>query len=279
MQMFHDKVVWITGASSGIGEALAGQLAQRGARLILSGRRVEELTRVAAACDQANSVLILPFEATDYDTLPAIAARAWDHFGHIDCLVNNAGVSQRSLAIDTAFSVYQRIIDIDLLAPVALSQLLLPRMVARKTGRFIVISSIAGKVGSPLRTAYSAAKHGLFGYFDALRAEAAMLGIEVNIVAPGSVKTDVSRNALNADGSRRGKSDPAIEAAMSPAYAAKLMLRAIERGEREIILARGVERKLANLRRTAPNQLFDLLAEGVAQGYAQLVLSQALDQS
>jgi dehydrogenase/reductase SDR family member 7B len=267
--MFHDKVVWITGASSGIGEALAVQLAKRGARLILSGRRVEELRRVAAACGLPDRTLTVPFEVTDYDALPEIAAKAWNHFGHIDCLVNNAGISQRSLAVDTAFSVYQRIIDIDLLAPIALTQLLLPNMVARKTGRFIVISSIAGKVGSPLRTAYSAAKHGLFGYFDALRAETAMLGIEVNMIAPGSVKTNVSRNALNADGLRRSESDPAIEAAMSPTQAAKLMLRAVERGEREIIIARGLERKLASLRRKAPNQLFDLLADGVAQGYAQ----------
>jgi dehydrogenase/reductase SDR family member 7B len=272
--MFKDQVVWITGASSGIGEALAKRFAKVGARLILSGRNVVELERVAAACGGANQHLILPFETTDYDALSSIAACAWERFGHIDVLVNNAGISQRSLAIETQFSVYQRIVDVDLLAPIALTQAVLPRMVARGSGRLIMISSVAGKVGSPMRTGYSAAKHGLVGYADALRAETAHLGIDVHVIAPGSIKTDVSRNAVLADGSKRGESDEAIEKGMLPDHAADLMLRAVSRGEREIILARGIERHITRLRRIAPNKLFDLMATMVAAGYAQRMKGQ-----
>jgi short-subunit dehydrogenase len=120
-----------------------------------------------------------------------------------------------------------------------------------------------------MRTGYSAAKHGLVGYADALRAETAHQGIEVHVIAPGSIKTDVSRNAVLADGSKRGESDDAIENGMLPDHAADLMLRAIERGEREIIIARGVERHITRLRRLSPNKLFDLMAKMVAAGYAQ----------
>ncbi len=267
--MFKDQVVWITGASSGIGEALAVALAKLGARLILSGRNVEALERVADACGGGNAHLVLPFEVTDMVVLPGIVARAADWHGRIDMLINNAGISQRSLAVDTAFSVYQKIVDVDLMAPIALTQAVLPPMVAQGSGRIVMISSVAGKVGAPMRTAYSAAKHGLIGYADALRAETAHLGLSVHVVAPGSVRTEVSRNALAADGSSRGESDPAIEQGMDPAKAATLMLRAIGRGEREIILARGIERQMAKLRRASPNKLFDLMAGLVAGGYAQ----------
>jgi dehydrogenase/reductase SDR family member 7B len=261
--MFKNRIVWITGASSGIGEGLARQLAKQGARLILSGRRIDELKRVDRDCGGGH--LVLPFEATDYKAIEKIVAQAWDWQGAIDCLINNAGISQRSLAIETAFPVYQKIVDIDLLAPIALTQAVLPRMVAGKSGRFVFVSSVAGKFGAPMRTGYSAAKHGLIGYADALRVETSGLGIEVHVIAPGSVRTDVSRNAVLSDGSRRGESDDAIEQGMDPLHAATLMLRAIARGEREIILARGFERKITQWRRLSPNRLFDAMAASFAR--------------
>ena len=175
--MFQGKIVWVTGASSGIGEALAGACHRRGAGLILSGRRQSELERVAASCGGADRCLVLPFEAANFEALPTVVETALAWRGSVDVLVNNAGVSQRSLALDTDFSVYRSIIDIDLLAPMALTQRLLPHMVARGSGRIIAISSVAGKAGFPMRTGYCAAKHGLYGYFDALRAEIANNGI------------------------------------------------------------------------------------------------------
>ena len=262
---FSGQAAWITGASSGIGAALAKALAKQGARLVLSGRNVAALEAVAAECGEA---LVLPFESTDLAAIGPAVARAWDWSGGIDMLVNNAGISQRSLAVDTGFAVYERIIGVDLLAPIALTQAILPRLAARGSGRFVMISSIAGKVGVPLRTAYSAAKFGLIGYADALRTEVAQLGLKVHVIIPGSVRTDVSRNALTADGSRREASDKAIENGIDPDVAAAEMLAAIARDEREIIIATGAEQALAELRRT-PDAVFDQFAGLMASGYAE----------
>jgi short-subunit dehydrogenase len=260
-----EQTAWITGASSGIGEALAKELSKRGARVILSGRNVAELERVAAACGEA---LVLPFETTEYAALPAIVAKAWDWRGGIDLLINNAGISHRSLAEETDFAVYERIIAVDLLAPIALTQALLPRMVSRKSGRLAFISSVAGKVGVPMRTGYSAAKFGLIGYADALRAELSVHGIPVHVIAPGSIRTNVSRNAVTADGSARGYSDSAIDNGLEPDQAAGAMLDKMAAGEREIVVARGVEEQMAEATRT-PDAMFDQVAAFMAQGYAQ----------
>ncbi len=267
-----DQVWWITGASSGIGAALARALGARGAKLILSGRNVAALEAVAADC--GTETLILPFEATDYDAIPAIADQAWAWQGHIDGLVNNAGISQRSLAIETDFAVYQRIIAVDLLAPIALTQALLPRMVGAGGGQIIAISSVAGIAGVPLRSAYSAAKHGIIGYHDSVRAENEHLGLKVLVVSPGSVRTNVSRNALNADGSTRGESDAAIENGLSPDEAAAQMLSAIDTGTRELILAEGAEAMIAGLRRSDPDALFDRMSAMVQAGYAAQMKAQ-----
>ena len=266
---FSRQTAWITGASSGIGAALARALARQGARMVLSGRNVAALEAVAAECGEN---LVLPFETTDMAAIAPAVERAWDWAfagsGGIDMLINNAGISQRSLAVETGFAVYERIIGVDLLAPIALTQAILPRMAARGSGRFVMISSVAGKVGVPLRTAYSAAKFGLIGYADALRAEVAQLGLKVHVIIPGSVRTDVSRNALTADGSRREASDKAIENGIDPDVAAAEMLAAIARDEREIIIATGAEKAMGELRRT-PEALFDQIAGLMAAGYAE----------
>ena len=257
---------WVTGASSGIGAALARVLAARGVKLVLSGRNVEALEAVAADC--GTETRVLPFEATDYAALPAIAEQAWAWQGRIDGLVNNAGISQRSLAIETGFPVYERIIAVDLLAPIALTQQLLPRMVGAGGGQIIAISSVAGIAGVPLRSAYSAAKHGIIGYHDAVRAENEHLGLKVLVVAPGSVRTNVSRNALNADGSVRGTSDAAIDNGLSPDDAAAQMLAAVDAGVRELVVAEGAEAAIAQLRRSDPDALFDRMSAMVQAGYA-----------
>jgi len=264
--MFEGRCWWITGASSGIGEALARALAKRGASLILSGRNVAALEAVAADCADA---LVLPFEATDYDRIPGIVEQAWAWKERVDGLVNNAGVTQRSLAIETAFAVYQTIIAIDLLAPIALAQALLPRMLQKGGGQIVAISSVAGIAGVPMRSAYCAAKHGLIGYHDALRAENEHLGIRVLVVTPGSVRTNVSRNAITGDGSRRGVSDAAIDNGLPPKEAAAQILAALEAGKRELILATGMEHEIAVLRRRDPDALFDRMSQMMRDGYAQ----------
>ena len=269
--MSADRIWWITGASSGIGAALAEVAARAGVRLILSGRNATALDAVAQRC--ATDTLVLPFEAADFERIPALVDQAWawatDHGGAIDGLFNNAGISQRSLAVETGFEVYRRMIEVDLLGPIALTQALLPRMVGAGGGDIVAISSIAGIVGAPLRSAYCAAKHGLIGYHDSIRAETAHLGIRVLVVAPGSVRTDVSRNALDAQGKPRGFSDPAIDNGMDPLVAARRIVDALQAGERELILADGAEADMARLRRADPNALFDLTQRMVAEGYAK----------
>jgi dehydrogenase/reductase SDR family member 7B len=268
---FEGQAVWITGASSGIGAALARGYAKRGARLVLSGRNVEALEEVAKGCGES---LLLPFEITDHGAIAAAVERAWEWSGGIDVVVNNAGISQRSLAVDTGYEVYERIIAVDLLAPIALTQALLPRMVARGSGQIAMISSIAGKVGVPLRTAYCAAKHGLAGYADALRAEVAHLGLQVHNIYPGSIRTGVSRNALTADGSARGVSDQAIDNGIDPDVAADAMIEAMLNGEREIIVAERGELALGEARRT-PDALLDQMGAMMAAGYAEKMKAEA----
>jgi dehydrogenase/reductase SDR family member 7B len=261
------KTAWITGASSGIGAALAKAWLVDGGYCILSGRNVDALQAVAAGAE--GRCLVLPFDTTDLAALPALVAQATAFTGHVDVLVNNAGISQRSLAVDTDLSVYQQILDVDLLAPIALTQALLPHFAARQNGQLVMISSVAGKAGVPMRTAYCAAKHGLIGYADALRAEMAGQGVKVLVVAPGSVRTDVSRNALAGDGSVRGVSDKAIDNGIDPDSVAQTIWDAVATGKREIIIAEGMEAQIPVLRASDPEKLFDMMEAMVAAGYAQ----------
>jgi len=256
---FSGRTIWITGASSGIGEALAEAFAAEGVCLILSGRRRDALEGLAARL--GGETLVLPFEATDWDAMAAAADAAWAWRGGIDMLVNNAGISQRSLAIDTAPHVYDKIVAVDLIAPIRLTQKLLPRMAERGQGHVVMISSVAGRLGPVLRTAYAAAKHGLIGYGDALRAEVeTAYCIKVTNVLPGSVRTQVAANALQGDGSARGASDANIEAGMDPAICARRILDGIAEGRREIVVAEGAEAFAASLRFQDPERLFDMLA-------------------
>ena len=263
---FENRVAWITGASSGIGAALSRELASRGAHVVLSGRDEARLAAVAEGL--ATESLCLPFDVRDDDAMAAATRAAIDWRGGVDIAVANAGISQRGAARKTDMHVYREIVAIDLVQQIAFAQGLVPHMADRGSGRLVFISSIAGKVGVPMRTAYCAAKFGLVGYADALRAELSQSGVEVHVVAPGSVATDVSRNALTADGSRRGKSDPAIDNGIPPDEAAREMVDAIALNQREIIVARGMEEALGKLRQT-PDQVFDQVAAMVAGGYME----------
>lgn len=256
---FKNKTVWITGASSGIGAALATQFSKAGAHIILSGRRIDALENVAASL--GTDTLILSFEVTAYDDLARHVETAWDWKGRVDILVNNAGVTQRSLALHTAPQVYTDLINIDLIAPIWLTQLQLGKMAAAGGAHIVAISSIAGRVGAPLRTAYSAAKHGLIGYMDALRAEVSTAhNIHVTNVLPGSVATDISRNALTADGSKRGASDANIDNGDDPMDCAAAILEAVSDNIPELVYAGDFERGFAVMRHADPDTYFPLIA-------------------
>ena len=269
MKNFENKTVWITGASSGIGEALAKSFAKQGADIILSGRRVDALEQVAA--EIATDSLILPFEVTDYASLQYQVDKAWAWKGRVDILINNAGITQRSLAIHTDPQVYTDVINIDLIAPIWLTQLQLPRMIEAGGAHIIAISSVAGRIGAPLRTAYSAAKHGLIGYMDALRAETELRhNLFVTNVLPGSVKTNVAKNAMRGDGSTRGVSDDTIDTGADPLDCAAAIIKAVQDKQPELIFAEGLERDAAHLRHADPGQFFPMIAQlgaGIAAQY------------
>ena len=264
------RVAVVTGGASGIGLASVRRLADEGAHIVIGD--LDPVSGEAAAAE-VNGTFIRT-DVTSADDVAAMFKKAKDTYGSVDIAFNNAGISQRSLAIETQFPVYQKVVDVDLLAPIALTQEILPRMATRKSGRFVFISSVAGKVGSPMRTAYSAAKHGLIGYADALRSEVAGQGVKVLVVAPGSVKTNVSRNALNADGSVRGMSDAAIENGIDPHEVASRIWDAVATGNREIVIAEGMEASIPVLRAQDPEKLFDLVEAMVADGYAQKISAQ-----
>jgi len=258
MSDIENKTVWITGASSGIGAALAKVFSNAGANIILSGRNVKALEDVAT--DIKTDTLIIPFEVTDYDSLAGHVETAWDWKTRVDILINNAGITQRSLAIHTAPQVYTDLINIDLIAPIWLTQLQLSRMVAAGGAHIVAISSVAGRIGAPLRTAYSAAKHGLIGYMDALRAELDVThNIKVANILPGSVATNISRNALTKDGTRRGVSDENIENGDDPMDCAAAILEAVQNNVTELIYAGDFELSFAKMRHSEPEKLFEMI--------------------
>lgn len=261
---YQGKVAWITGASSGIGAALTRDLAARGAHVVLSGRDEARLAEVAAQC--SGDTLILAFDVRDEAALADATAQAIGWKGGVDIAFANAGISQRSRALKTSMQVYRDIIEVDLVAQIAFTQGLIGHMAERGSGALGFISSIAGKVGVPMRTAYSAAKFGLAGYADALRAELTVNGVSVHTIYPGSVQTNVSRNALTAEGTARGRSDKAIDEGIPADAAAKTMLDEIAKGTREIIVAEGMELAMGDARRT-PEGLLDQVAAMVAKGY------------
>lgn len=260
------QVAWITGASSGIGAAMARQWAARGGHVILSGRDISRLDDVAQKLPTKS--LLLPFDVRDEETLAEATSAALAWKGGIDLAVANAGISQRSAAVETDMKVYREIIEVDLIAQIAFAQGLIGPMSARGKGALAFISSVAGKVGVPMRTAYSAAKFGLAGYAEALRAELSQTGVKVHTIFPGSIRTAVSRNALTADGTARGKSDKAIDEGIDPDDAAAEMLDAMASGTREILIAREAERAMGEARR-APDWLLDQVEAMVARGYME----------
>jgi len=245
-----DKVVWITGASGGIGEGLALKASELGARLILSARNRPQLERVRAKCAHPERVALLPLDLTEFDPLEAGAAAA-SCFGPVDVLVNNAGVSQRSLVLDTDLAVYRRIMELDYFAVVALTKAVLPSMVERWAGHIVTVSSIVGKVATPLRSGYAAAKHALHGFHDALRAEVHGHGVRVTVVCPGFVRTAISLNAVTGHGAVQGRMDAAQAAGMDPILCGEHIWRAVQRNTSEACIG-GREIHFAWLKRLSP---------------------------
>lgn len=234
---FKDQVVWITGASSGIGEALAYAFSREGAKLILSGRREQELERVKQGCaGPPENVFVLPLDLSQFNSLAEKTGRAESQFGRIDVLVNNGGIGQRSLVAETSFEVDLAVMNTNYFGTVALTKAALPGMLARRSGHIVIISSLMGYLDTPLRSAYAASKHALHGYFDSLRAEVWRQNIKITLICPGFVKTNISLNALTADGSRQAQMDDNHANAISADTCAAKTLDAIAAGKEEALI-------------------------------------------
>ncbi|GAB3028304.1 SDR family oxidoreductase [Spirosoma pulveris] len=235
---FSEAVVWITGASSGIGEAIALEVARHeGVKLILSARRQEELERVAQQTGlPASDLLILPLDMSHPDDMAPAADAVQQRFGRIDYVFQNAGITQRSSVADTDFLSYKRIMEVNFFGMIALTKAVLPLMLTQGSGHFVVTSSVAGKLATKQRSGYCASKHALHGFFDSLRAETAEAGLRVTLVCPGYIRTPISVHALGANGQPHGKMDENQEKGMPAPEFARRLLRAVLRGREELYI-------------------------------------------
>lgn len=255
MANFKDQVMWITGASSGIGEALAIAATAEGCKVVLSARRRDELERVAKLCQGAET-LVLPLDLSKPEEFEPATAQVLAKFGRIDIMVHNGGLSNRSWVKDTHIDVHRRLMEVNYFGYVGLTKAVLPSMQARRSGQFVVVSSVMGKIGTPMRSAYAASKHALHGFFDCLRAEVAGDGIAVTIICPGYIQTNVSQNALTADGAKLGKASEDISNGLPPGEAAQQMLKAIGARVSETFIGKlGKERMALTLNRFLPSVL------------------------
>lgn len=243
MHSFKNKVVWITGASSGIGKEAAKQFYAHGAKVVLSARNTHLLSELKNELSTADDVLVLPLDLTHYDTFQDAVNRVVAHFGRIDILFNNAGVSQRSYVVETDMAVDRKLMEINYFGTIGLTKLVLPQMLKAGGGHFAVITSIVGKFGFPVRSAYAASKHALHGFFESLYMELNKEGIEVTLIAPGPIQTNISMHALDGSGNPTGVMDAMQEKGMPVNEAVHKMLKAIANKKTELILG-GFKEKL-----------------------------------
>jgi len=234
--MFRDKIIWITGASSGIGEAVALAMIDEGAVVIASAPFLEELEIVKNKSSHPESFHCVPLDLLQSETLEPLAKRVIEQFGRIDILINNAGVSQRALAVDTPINVDRKIMEINYFGSVILTKAVLPKMIEQGGGHLLCTSSLVGVFGFPLRSAYSAAKHAMHGFFESVRIENHQHNIKVSIIIGGRIKTNVSLNAVMADGKAYGKMDAGQNKGITPQKAAQQILKGIRKNKSEILV-------------------------------------------
>lgn len=251
-------VIWITGASSGIGEAAAKKFSKEGYRVIISARKEHELDRVKAECANPSDVLALPLDLTEIESFDQKVKQAIAHFGRVDVMLHNGGISQRSLIRETGLEVDRRLMEVNFFGTIALTKAHLPHFLSRKNGQFAVISSLVGMIGSPYRSSYAASKHALHGFFDSLRAEHYKDNIAVTMICPGFIRTNVSVNAITADGSSLGEMDDAQANGMSPEKCADEIFSAMTRKKEEVYIG-GKETMALYIKRFFPTILSKII--------------------
>ena len=252
MSYFKNKVVWVTGASSGIGEGITRLLAEKGALLILSARKLDSLEKVRASLTSKEKHLCLPLDLEDSSNFTVLVEQIIQRFGRIDILFNNGGLSQRSTVKDTPLEVDRRIMEINYFGNIALTKAVLPHMLKNRGGHIVVMSSIAGKFGFFLRSAYSSSKHALHGFYESLLLEEMNNGLKVTIVCPGKINTNISVNALNESGHKHGLMDHNQATGMSVEECVEILLKAVEKNKKEVLIG-NKEIKAVTLKRFLPS--------------------------
>lgn len=255
---FNNKPIWITGASSGIGKALARELSSRGAHVILSARSTDKLEAVKESLPHPEKAEVVTLDMLDESAVQATATKISSKYPNLFMLINNAGRSQRSKVIDTEYTVYKDLMNLNYFSVVHLTKQILPTLYKNNSGHIITLSSVAGKLGAPYRSGYAASKHALHGFFDCLRSEAWHYGVIVTLICPGFVNTPIAHNAVAGDGKALGKSDPDNENGMSPEYVAKAICDAAEKKKEEVLLG-GKELMGIKVKRFFPGLLRSIL--------------------
>ena len=233
----ENKVIWITGASSGIGEATAYELAKQKADLIISSNEEKELIEVKNKCEELGAKCYnIPFDLLEKERIPTIVQEAYNCFGKIDILFNNGGISQRALTMDTPIEIDRKIMEINYFGGIELTKNLLPLLIKNGGGQLVVTTSIAGKFGFPLRSAYCASKHALYGFYETIRAELKEKKIYVTFICPGRVQTKISLRALDKNGKEHDKMDEGQNSGLPVEKAAKQIVRAIKKNKKEVLI-------------------------------------------
>ncbi len=276
MGPFTNKVVWITGASSGIGREMAIQLSQQGATLVLSARRrsaLEELQQELQFPEKGKTKelsLIVPLDLEYPDSFDEAVKSVMVHYGRVDMLINNAGISQRSYVVDTSLEVDRRIMEVNYFGTIALSKAVLPHMLEQGYGHFVVVTSLVGKFGFGVRSAYAASKHALHGFFESLHIELYQKGIRVTMVCPGPVQTPISLNALDGSGKAAGVMDEMQLKGMPVKMAVSQILKAVQNRELETIIGNFKEKLGVKLKAWWPAQFFRMALKQNPRGAVKL---------
>jgi short-subunit dehydrogenase len=253
------KTVWITGASSGIGEQLVYACARRGAKLIISSNQEQQLKTVQSNCEKmGSSCFVIPFDLSVAEQVNSAGLAVINKFKTIDILINNGGISQRASVLETSVETIRKIMEINFMSAVILSKLLLPQMIENGGGVIAATSSITGKFGFPLRSAYAASKHAVLGFFETLRLENKANNIQVTVAIPGRVQTDISVNAVTGKGAVYGKMDDGQSGGISAEACAEQYIKAIEKNKKEVLIG-GKELMMVHIKRFFP-ALFNKLA-------------------
>lgn len=259
MRSLDNKHIWITGASSGIGKSLALEIAAENITLALSGRNEDKLEHIKKACEQKGAkVALFPFDLENIEAITEVVDAIIKELGHIDILINNGGISQRSLVEETPLAIDRKVMNINFFGNIALTKALLPHMINNGGGHIAVTTSIVGRFGFPLRSAYAASKHALYGFYESMMIELAEKNIKVTMICPGRINTPISLNAINKKGEKYNKMDEGQANGMSAEKCAKIIVKGLKKEKRNILVG-GKETILVYFKKYFPFLFYNIV--------------------